>query len=265
MARAGLSCAVMKLATWNVNSIRARLERVLAWTETNAPDVLCLQEIKVEDDVFPAGAFEDLGYHAVVHGQRTYNGVAILSKTPPEDPWRGLDDGVDDPQARLVGARVDGVRVLCAYVPNGEYVGSVKWTYKLAWLERLGRFLEARCDPAAPLVLCGDLNIAPEPRDVKNPEKWEKTVLFHPEARAALETLSGFGLADALRLHHEEDGIYSWWDYRMLGFPKNDGLRIDHVLVTEPMAARCTDCFVDREARKGPKPSDHAPVVALFD
>jgi len=252
------------VATWNVNSVRARKERVLAWLSAQQPDALCLQETKVTDDAFPYAEFEALGYHVVASGQRTYNGVAILSRTPPADVVRKFDDGEEELEARFLSARVSGVRVVCVYVPNGQVVGSDKFSYKLAWLSRLRRYLDHHCDPAEPLALCGDLNVAPEPRDVHDPAAWQDTVLFHPEARAALQELCAWGLVDAFRLHHSESGLYSWWDYRQLAFPKNHGLRIDHILITKSLAARCVSAHIDRETRKGQGASDHAPVVALF-
>ena len=255
----------MKLATWNVNSVRAREERLLRWLEANRPDALCLQELKVTEDGFPALSLGSLGYRAAVHGQKTYNGVAVLSKTEPSDVERGFGDGGDDAQARLVAARVGGVKVVSAYVPNGAEVGSDKWAYKLDWLRRLRAWLDRRFAKGDLVALCGDFNVAPEARDVCDPEAWEPSVLFHPEARAALEHVRAWGLVDAFRLHHEEGGLYSWWDYRMLAFPKNRGLRIDHVLLSEPLAARCRAARIDRNERKGKQPSDHAPVVVELD
>jgi exodeoxyribonuclease-3 len=252
------------IATWNVNSIRARKERVLTWLSAQRPDVLCLQETKVTDDVFPSAEFEALGYHMVVSGQRTYNGVAILSRTSPAEVARKFADGEEEPEARFLSVRVSGVRVVCVYVPNGQVVGSDKFSYKLAWLSRLRRYLDRYCDPGELLALCGDLNVAPEPRDVHDPAAWQDTVLFHPDARAALQELCAWGLVDTFRLHHSEAGLYSWWDYRQLAFPKNHGLRIDHILVTKPLAARCVSAHIDRETRKGQRASDHAPVVASF-
>ena len=254
----------MKIATWNVNSIRARLERLVAWLKTHQPDVVCLQELKVADAEFPLLAVQEAGYHAAVYGQRTYNGVAILSRAEPAEVERGLCDGVQDDQARLICARFADVRVLSAYVPNGGEVGSDKYAYKLEWLRRLRGYLERRCEPRQPLALCGDFNVAPEPRDVADPEAWADTVLFHPEVRAALEEVRSWGLRDAFRIHHEEGGLYSWWDYRMLAFPKNRGLRIDHIFVSEPLAERCVDSSIHRQERKGKQPSDHAPVLAEF-
>jgi exodeoxyribonuclease-3 len=255
----------LKLATWNVNSIRSRLERLLLWLEKAKPDVLCLQELKVVDDNFPHEAIRAAGYHAAVFGQKTYNGVAILSRQEPRAVCRGFDDGVDDSHARFIAAEIGRLHVLSAYVPNGQTVGSEKYAYKLLWLDRLRAYLARRFTPATPLALCGDLNVARDERDVAHPERWERTVLFHPEVRAALEAVRQWGLGDVVRHHHPEGGIYSWWDYRMLAFPKNDGLRIDHIFATEPLARLCTAASIDRDERKGKQPSDHAPVVAEFE
>ena len=255
----------MKLATWNVNSIRARLDRLTSWLETYHPDVVCLQETKVEDGSFPFDPLKDLGYHVSHAGQKTYNGVAILSREAPTDVRRGLDDGEDDPQARLIGATVGGVRVISAYVPNGDEPGSPKFEYKLKWLSRLRRHLDTHYNARQPLILCGDFNVAPDERDVHDPAVWERTVLFNPEARSALVDVTRFGLIDTFRIHCQDPGKYSWWDYRMLAFPKNRGLRIDHVFATAPLAEACRSASIDREARKGKQPSDHAPVLATFD
>ncbi|HZS40052.1 MAG TPA: exodeoxyribonuclease III [Polyangia bacterium] len=254
----------MKLATWNVNSIRARLERVLAWLDERKPDVLCMQELKVEEEDFPADAFRERGYHVAHACQKTYNGVAIVARAPLADVACGLDDGIEDPQARLVGATVNGVRVLSAYVPNGQTVGSDKYEYKLKWLARLRDYLDKHARADQPLVLCGDFNVAPEARDVYDPPGWENETLYHVDARAALERVRAWGLVDTFRLHHQEAGAYSWWDYRMLSFQHGKGLRIDHVFATEPLARRCAGAWIDREARKGKQPSDHAPVFAEF-
>jgi len=255
----------MKLATWNVNSIRARQERVLAWLDATRPDVVCLQELKVTDQDFPMEAIRSAGYSAIVHGQKTYNGVAILSRDEAAEPERGFGDGADDSASRLVAARFGQLHVVSAYVPNGAEVGSDKWAYKLSWLGRLRAWLDRRFTRTDLVALCGDFNVAPEARDVRNPEKWEKSVLFHPEARAAFGNLRAWGLADAFRLHHQEGGAYSWWDYRRLGFQKDDGLRIDHVLLSEPLASRCRVAEIQRNERKGEQPSDHVPVVVELD
>ncbi len=255
----------MKIATWNVNSVRARLERLLAWLERTQPDIVCLQELKGRQDVFPHEAIREAGYHAAVYGQRTFNGVAVLSRTEPTRVLRGLDDGVEDPQARLLAVEVAGIQVVSAYVPNGQVVGSPAYAYKLDWLARLRAFLARHFAPKMPLVLCGDFNVARDERDVANPEAWVETVLFHPTSRAALEELLTWGLSDVFRQRHAEGGLYSWWDYRMLAFAKNDGLRLDYIFATPPLARRCIGAEIDREERKGEKPSDHAPVIAEFD
>jgi exodeoxyribonuclease III len=254
----------MRIASWNVNSIRARQERLLRWLEKQRPDALCVQELKVEDEAFPFDALREAGYHAVAHGQRTYNGVAILARSEPADVERGLGDGEDDPQARLIAATVSGVRVASVYVPNGGELGSDKWAYKLRFLARLRAWLDRSADGARPLALCGDFNVAPEARDVCDPQAWEATVLFHAEARAALAQVTGWGLRDTLRLHRPEPGLYSWWDYRMLAFPKNRGLRIDQIWASRALGERCTSASIDREERKGKQPSDHAPILAEF-
>lgn len=256
----------MIVATWNVNSIRARHDRLLSWLDRRRPDVVCLQELKVEEARYPFEELRALGYESAVSAQKTYNGVAILSRHPLDAVVCGLGDGVEDPQARLVAATVQGVRVVSAYVPNGQVVGSEKWLYKLAWLERLRGWLDRHARPDQPLVLAGDFNVAPTPLDVHDPAAWEGEVLFHPLARAALERVTGFGLVDTFRrMHPDKPGVYTWWDYRLLGFPKNRGLRIDHIFATPPLAERCSGSLIDREERKGTTPSDHAPVLTTFD
>jgi exodeoxyribonuclease-3 len=254
----------MRIATWNVNSIKARKERLMAWLTVHAPDVLCLQELKVEDGAFPYDELQQAGFHAIVHGQKTYNGVAILTRKRAEEVRLGLGDQVEDPQSRIAAATIDGVTVISIYVPNGGDPGSDKWSYKLAWLERFLAYLGRNFQPSQPLVVCGDLNIAPDDRDVARPDEWASSVLCAAEVRAAFQRLLAWGLVDCFRKHHEEGGLYSWWDYRQLGFPKNNGLRIDHILATPCMAQRCSGAFIDREQRKGKLPSDHAPVIADF-
>jgi exodeoxyribonuclease-3 len=253
------------VATWNVNSIRAREERLLAWLEKSAPDVVCLQELKVVDDDFPFETLRDVGYHAVALGQPTYNGVAILSREVPTHVVKGFEDGVDDPQARAITATVNGYTIASLYIPNGRTVGSEKWEYKLSWFERLERFVSDRLDLDDKVLLCGDFNVAPEDRDVAKPERWKDSVLCHPDGRAALARIVDLGLTDTTRMHHEGPGPYSWWDYRMLAFPKGDGVRIDHILASKSAAAKCVGASIDRDERKGKKPSDHAPVLAVFD
>jgi exodeoxyribonuclease-3 len=226
----------MKLAVWNVNSIRARHDRFLAFLERESPDVVALQETKVPDDVFPAEAVAAAGYEMALYGQKTYNGVALISKMPPEDVVRGFNDGEEeDPQSRLIAATYGDVRVICAYMPNGSTVGSDKWDYKLAWMARLERYL-SRLSPDDSVILCGDFNVAPDERDAKNPEQWVDSVLMHEDSRGALTRIRDWGFLDAVRLHHTGSGPFTWWDYRNLGFQKNNGLRIDHVYITEALA-----------------------------
>ncbi len=254
----------MRIVTWNVNSVKVRLERLLAFLDRHAPDVVCLQELKTTDDAFPREPIEAAGYHAVTHGQKTYNGVAILSRSEPTAVTRDLDDDPADDAARAIFADVDGVTVGSLYVPNGQTVGSDAYDYKLAWYARLLERLRTHHDPARPLVLGADYNCARDDLDVNNPERWAPSVLCDPAVRAAFASLLDWGLVDVFREHHPDGKVYSWWDYRRLGFPKNDGLRIDALLATAPLAARCTGAFVDRDERKGKQPSDHAPVVADF-
>ena len=254
----------MLLATWNLNSIRAREERVIEWLQTRAPDVVCLQELKCTNEQFPYDAIEGAGYRAAVHGQKTYNGVAILSRRPIEDITTGFNDGGDDSQARVISGTIDGARIVSVYVPNGKQIDSDKYDFKLQWLARLDKWLQSGVADG-PFAMCGDFNIVPEPRDVEKHERWEGGVLYNEDLRAHFTRWIDSGLVDTFRIHHQEAGLYSWWDYRMLAFPKNNGLRIDHILATAPLAGRCTDAFVDREQRKGKKPSDHAPVIAELD
>ena len=254
----------MKIVTWNVNSVRARLERVVAWLGKHRPYVLCLQELKCPTDAFPHEAIAAEGYHAAVLGQKTYNGVAILARNEPADVRCGMGRADDDPQARLISAKVGSVRVFSAYVPNGREVGSDAYAYKLAWLGRLGAYLADEFSPDEPLALCGDFNVVLDDLDAANPRRWDDTVLCHADARGALAGVRAWGLADVFRKHNPDGGIYSWWDYRQLGFQKNNGLRIDHVYATPPLAETSTGARVDRDERKGVKPSDHAPLVATF-
>ncbi len=254
----------LSVATWNVNSIRVREAAVCAWLERLRPDVLCLQETKVVDEKFPRAGFERLGYGVETFGQPTYNGVAILSRRPLVDCQRGLPGDTPDAPRRLLAATIAGVRIVNVYVPNGDTVGSEKFAFKLDWLRRLRESLEP-LPRDGDLLVCGDFNVAPEPRDVYDPAAWEGTVLFHPSARSALADLAALGLTDALRLHHPEGGLYSWWDYRLNAFKRRMGLRIDHILVSDPLAGRCTACQIDTEPRGLPQPSDHAPVIATFD
>lgn len=255
----------MQLATWNVNSVRARHERLLAFLERHGPDVACLQETKVVAEKFPADEILARGYRSAVLGQKTYNGVAILSREEPTDVQRGFGDGGDDSEARFLAARVAGIRVLCVYVPNGRRVGSEHYAYKLEWLARLLRWLDKHADPGEPLAVLGDFNVAPADADVHDPEAWQGQVLCSDPEREAFRELCAWGLVDSFRALRPDHTAYTWWDYRQLGFPKNHGLRIDHVLLTEPLLARCREVRIDREERKGKGPSDHAPVLAELD
>lgn len=255
---------VVLIASWNVNSIRAREAVVLTWLDSRKPDVLCLQETKVADPQFPVGAFETRGYQVVTHGQKSYNGVAIAAKHELTHVSRGFDDGEDEQGARLMGADVCGVRVYSCYVPNGQIVGSPAAEQKIRWLARLRDLVERQTARGEAAALCGDFNVATDDRDVHDPNFWRMQVLYHESMRAALEHFKAAGVVDTFRLHHVEGGEYSWWDYRMLAFPKNRGLRIDYVFASPSLARRCTDASIDREARKGPSPSDHAPVLAHF-
>jgi len=254
----------VKLATWNINSIRARQARLVAWLERERPDVLCLQEIKVEDAGFPSEALRALGYEAVTFGQRSYNGVAILSTQALTDVTRGFGDGEDDPEARVIAATTHGVRVVCVYVVNGQELGSDRYPYKLAWLRRLRAFLDRTTTPDLPVVLCGDMNVAPDDRDVWSPEQWREQIHCSTAERAALAEVTKFGLVDLFRIKNGDAKLYSWWDYRGVAFFKDQGLRIDHIFATQPLADRCTACTIDRTARKGQDASDHAPVIATI-
>jgi len=251
----------MKIATWNVNSLKVRLPHVLDWLAANQPDVLCLQETKQEDSQFPMSALQQVGYRAVCSGQKTYNGVAIISKVPATEVMCGLPN-FPDAQKRLIAATVQGVRVVCVYVPNGQSVGSDKYQYKLAWLDALREWLKEELVRYPKLALLGDYNIAPEDRDVHDPQTWAGNILVSEPERGAFRALDQLGLRDSFRLFGQPEKSYSWWDYRMMAFRRNLGLRIDHILLSAPLAQICTECTIDRAPRKLERPSDHAPVVA---
>jgi exodeoxyribonuclease-3 len=254
----------VKLATWNINSIRAREERLLTWLGQEKPDVLCLQETKVEDAGFPVAALTKAGYQVATFGQRSYNGVAIASTQPLAEVTRGFGDDVPDDEARVIAATTHGMRVVCVYVPNGQDLASDRYPYKLAWFRRLRAYLDRTAAPDQPLALCGDMNVAPDDRDVWSPEKWQGSIHCSPPERAALAEVAAFGLTDVFRDKNGDDKRYSWWDYRGISFFKDQGLRIDLIFLTQPLAARCTACTIDRNARKGQDASDHAPVVAVI-
>ncbi|MEO6870794.1 MAG: exodeoxyribonuclease III [Chthoniobacterales bacterium] len=254
----------MKIASWNINSLRKRLDRLVAWLGDFAPDIVCLQETKCTDEQFPVAAIRASGYHVVFHGQKSYNGVAILAKDELRDERAGLCDEADDPQARVIAATVGDVRVYSIYAPNGQAVGAPAYTYKMDWYERLVRWLRENEPALDRVAVCGDFNVAPDDDDVHDPALWADSIMCSDGERAAFRGLCEVGLADSLRLVHPEPGLYSWWDYRMLAFPKNRGLRIDAILAGRDLAAQIAGAGIDREMRKGKEPSDHAPVWAEF-
>ena len=253
----------MRVATWNVNSLKVRLPQVLSWLAIYQPDVLCLQETKVQDENFPVAEITDAGYQPVYSGQKTYNGVALLGKKLGSNSIVAIPNFVD-PQKRVLAATYGDVRVVCIYVPNGQSVESEKFQYKMEWLAALNQWLQAELIQYPKLVLLGDFNIAPEERDVHDPELWEGKVLFSAVEREAFMTLLKLGLVDSFRLFDHPDKSYTWWDYRMLGFRRNMGMRIDHILLSNELSANCTDCVIDKEPRKNERPSDHTPVMVDF-
>lgn len=253
----------MKIATWNVNSMNVREPHVVEWLQNHDPDVLVLQEIKQITEKFPADALQELGYHSIASGQKTYNGVAVVSKTPANDPLTDFPD-LDDPQRRILATTIGDVRVVDLYVPNGSEVGSEKYAYKLNWLSSLRNFLEAEMQQHENLVVLGDFNIAPADEDVYDPEKWGEAILCSPLERQALRELIDLGLTDVFRKFEQPESMFSWWDYRAAGFRRNAGLRIDLILTSQSMTERCTASYVDKEPRAWERPSDHAPVVAEF-
>lgn len=252
----------MKIATWNVNSLKVRLPQVLDWLAANRPDALCLQELKLEDKAFPAAELEAAGWHAVFNGQKTYNGVAILSPYASDAVARDIP-GFADEQKRVIAATVAGVRVICCYFPNGQAVGSEKFEYKLRWLAALTQWLHEELKAHERVVLTGDFNIAPEPRDA-HPD-WSDDIHVSPPERAAFAALIELGLVDAFRLFDQPDASYSWWDYRMGAFRRNFGLRIDHILVSAALRDACRSCAIDKAPRKLERPSDHAPVIVELE
>ncbi len=256
----------MKIATWNVNSLNVRLPHVLDWLEKNPVDVLALQELKLTDEKFPAADLERAGYHALSHGQPTYNGVALLSRTGIENLEIGIP-GYEDEQARVIAGTISGVRVICVYVPNGSEVGSDKYEYKLDWLEALRIHLETVVSLYPSTVLLGDFNVAPRPEDTHDPEKWEGGILCSPPERIAFQGLLDAGLEDCWRLFDDREGrhVFTWWDYRNGGWARNAGLRIDHVLASAPLVEVCKSCHAHVGERGRKRPSDHVPVVAEFD
>ena len=258
----------MRIATWNVNSVNARLETVLGWFREAQPDVACLQEIKCVDEKFPADAFERLGYNIAIHGQKSYNGVALLSKTPLEDVRRGLPEPGDEEQSRYLEAVVSGptpVRVASIYLPNGNPVATEKFGYKLAWMDRLHRHAGDLLALEEPLVLTGDFNVIPEPRDAEFPANWEGDALFQPQSRAAFRALKHLGFTDAYLQADGAPGAYTFWDYQAGAWQRNNGIRIDHALLSPQAADLLAGVGIHRDVRSWDKPSDHVPLVIELD
>jgi exodeoxyribonuclease-3 len=253
----------MKIATWNVNSLNVRLPHVLEWLASAEPDVLVLQEIKQVSEAFPETSFVEAGYQAVASGQKTYNGVAVISRKRSADQVTDFP-GFEDPQRRILASTIDGVRVINLYVPNGHSVGSEKYEYKLGWLSALNIFLKDQMKTHDKLVVLGDFNIAPEDRDVYDADKWGDDILCSPLEREALGELLKLGLTDVFRNFEQPEKAFSWWDYRRAGFQRNAGLRIDLILTSDTMTAACQASYIDREPRTWERPSDHTPVIAEF-
>lgn len=258
----------MRITAWNVNSINARKPRLGPFLKRTNPDIVAIQELKCVDEKVPEADIKELGYETTAWGQKSYNGVAILSKQKPDHVIRGLDDGYDHDNSRLIACQFGDLHIVCVYCPNGQAVGSDKYEYKLEWFKRLRQFMDAHYTPKDKVVLLGDFNIAPEDRDIHAPEKWKDKILCSDAEREQLQSLIDFGLIDTFRLHDQDSGKFSWWDFRTQSFPINRGLRIDFVLATKPLADVCESAWIDREVRKHEsnpnKPSDHAPVFADF-
>lgn len=254
----------MRIATWNVNSIRQRLDHLQAWLREREPDIVCLQEIKCVDDAFPREPFEALGYNVAVHGQKTFNGVALLSKLPFDEVAPGLIGDDADVQARfleaIVSTKAGALRVVSLYLPNGNPPTTEKYTYKLGWMDRLIKFARARLELEEPMLLCGDYNVIPTPADARRPEVWVNDALFLLQTREKFRTLINLGLTDAVRAVSDAEDLYSFWDYQAGAFQKNDGIRIDHLLLSPQAADRLVDAGIDRHVRGWEKPSDHVPV-----
>ena len=255
---------IFKIATWNVNSLRVRLAHVIKYLEECQLDCLALQETKVIDDDFPIDAFKAIGYDVIFTGQKTYNGVAIVARKALQEVLTQTPF-IDNQQRRVISATLEGVRIINAYVPNGASLDSDKYPYKLNWLEHMRQYLSEQIRHYDKLIILGDFNIAPEDRDVHDPVAWQGQVLVSDAERNALQGLLDLGLQDSFRLHNQEDGQYSWWDYRMAAFRRNRGMRIDHILVSDSLATECRSCVIDKEPRKWERPSDHTPVIATFE
>jgi exodeoxyribonuclease-3 len=255
----------MKIATWNVNSIIARLPNVVRWLDAVQPDVLCMQETKCEDDKFPLLVFKEHGYDCVIFGQQSYNGVAIATRSECQSVRLGYDAEDESAHARLVTSTVAGIQIVNVYVPNGQMVGSEKYRFKLEWMKRLREFFDTNYSNTDAVLLCGDFNVAPEERDVHDVRLWQGRILFSDQERAALQVIKDWGFTDSFRLQTEAGGHYSWWDYRAGAFRRNQGLRIDHIWITGPLVARHKSTWIDMEPRTWERPSDHAPVIAEFE
>lgn len=256
---------MIKLASWNVNSLKVRLDQVLAWLKSSETDILAMQETKLIDEQFPIGAFQECGYHVVFAGQKTYNGVAIVSRQPIEDVMNEVP-ALNDPQRRILAVTIGGIRLINLYVPNGSEVGSLKYQYKLGWLQTVTEFIKQQLSNYPKLAVVGDFNIAPEDQDVHNPKEWEGSVLVSPLERKAFAAWIELGLKDSFRCINPNAQEYSWWDYRAGSFRRNRGLRIDHILLSNHLHTRCLESQIDIEPRRAERPSDHAPVwVRLKD
>lgn len=255
----------MLIATWNVNSILARLSSVTRWLDLVKPDVLCMQETKCTDDKFPTLIFQERGYQCQLFGQQSYNGVAILTRDVCETGSRGYPEDDETAQSRLITTQAGGINLVTVYVPNGQMVGSEKYAFKLNWMKRLREFLDAKYDRTTPVLLCGDFNVAPDERDVHDVRLWQGRILFSEPEREALQHIKDWGFTDAFRLHIEAGGNFSWWDYRAGAFRRNMGLRIDHIWISDSLVKRNVRTWIDMEPRTWEKPSDHAPVIAEFN
>jgi len=254
----------MLIATWNVNSILARMPLVLRWLDDVKPDVVCMQETKCTDDKFPTLVFQERGYQCQLFGQQSYNGVAILSRCECQTTHRGYPGDDETAQSRLITSTVNDIQIVNVYIPNGQAVGSEKYEMKLGWMRRLREFFDQNYDPSRPVLLCGDFNVAPEERDVHDVRLWQGRIMFSEQERATLQQIKDWGFTDAFRLHNEEGGKFTWWDYRAGAFRRNMGLRIDHVWITQPLVSRSVRSWIDMTPRTWEKPSDHAPLLAEF-
>lgn len=254
----------MQLATWNVNSLNVRLPHVLDWLGKQKPDVLCIQETKLTDDKFPKEALESAGYHCEFFGEKAYNGVAVLSRSNPDKVQKGFLDACDADSKRMLAVQLGPLHVINVYIPNGQEVGCSKYAYKLDWIEKLKRHVNEQHQKNELVIICGDFNVATEDKDVYDPEALAGQILLSDAERAAVESLRQWGFVDTFRLHHQDAGLYSWWDYRMMAFRRKMGMRIDHIWASEPLAGICTRSWIDIEPRKLEKPSDHAPVISEF-